>query len=81
MAKKVERWYQPGEALGGYHVSQSATERRRKALRSRHGDTLSTARALGATANVNKRKNPSASKAMKADSNYFYREYHKKKKK
>ena len=73
MSKK--RWYQPGERLN-WHKDEAVSTRRRKALKSRHRDKLSTARALQALSNVTKDKG-TKSKAH-TDARFFYNQYKKK---
>ena len=84
MTKKVDRWYHPGKSLatrdGEYHITDSETKRRRIALKSRNGDLLATARALGQGASVNKGRNRKAYRIMKSDADYFYGRYDKSKK-
>lgn len=67
----------PGKSLG-WHKTDSQTKRRKAALSSRRGNTLSTARALGALANVT--ANKETARKARADSKYFYRLHNKKKK-
>ena len=75
MAKK-ERWFEAGEPLG-WRKSDSATTRRRIALRARGGDKLSTARALQALSNVT--KDSATKKAARSDALYFYAKHRKSK--
>jgi len=74
MAK--ERWFEPGNKTG-WRKSDSTDKRRRTILRSRHGDLLATARALGSLANVTKDKE--THQKARVDSLYFYHLYAKKK--
>ena len=81
MAKKVERWFSAEKSLN-WHKLDSQTKRREAALASRHGNALSTARALQALSNVNSSSKGNAETHRKAlaDAKYFFRLHAKKKK-
>jgi len=84
MKKKVDRWFEAGKPLatreGEYSIDKPERTRRQIALKSRKGNALATARALGQAANVNKRHNPHAARIMKSDADYFYEKHRKTKK-
>ena len=70
MAKKVKKWFEAGESTG-WSKHDKPDVRRRKVLRSKHGDELSAARSLQALSNVTR---DSATKRLaQQDANYFYR--------
>jgi IS5 family transposase len=73
---KKEKWFKPGEPIG-WMKDMPTDERREKALESRDGDLLATARALQALANVTVDKSTKAKAA--ADAKYFFEEYRKEK--
>lgn len=77
MAKKVEKWFEPGEEMG-WRKTDPMGKRRRIALKSRRGDLLATARGLQSLANVTQ-DSETARKAA-ADAQYFYRQYRQSKK-
>lgn len=66
---KKEKWYQPSTVMG-WRKTQSASERRRLALKSHKSDKLATARALQSLANVTTDK--TTKKLARADAQYFY---------
>ena len=76
MAKKVEKWFKPGEPLG-WEKDMPQTKRRRIALKSRKGDLLATARALQSISNVT--KDSETARKAQSDAQYFYRQYRQKK--
>lgn len=76
MAK--EKWFEPSSKKTGWKKSDSADKRRRTILKSRQGDELAAARALGALANVTRDK--ATRKLAKVDADYFFRRYRSKKK-
>lgn len=78
MAKKTERWFQPGKSLG-WEKDMSQTQRRKVALASRKGNLLSTARALQSLSNVT--KDAETARKARADAKYFYDQYRRKKEK
>lgn len=82
MTKKVERFFAAGEPLG-WRKADPQAKRRRIALRNRDGDNLATARALQYLSNVNKgpKGDPETFSRAKADANYFFRQYAKRKRK
>lgn len=63
----------------GWRKTQSATTRRRLALRAHKGDLLATARALQALANVT--TDPETKHKAQADADYFFKRYRKSKRK
>lgn len=67
----------PGKSLN-WHKTDSQSKRRRNALTSRHGNALSTAKALQLLSNVT--ADNSTAKKAHADAKYFYRLHNKKKK-
>ena len=68
-AKRTGKWYEHGKSLN-WHKDDSQSKRREAALKSRRGNTLKTARALQALANVT---NVSETKRKaQADAKYFY---------
>jgi hypothetical protein len=66
---KVEKWFSPSIIMG-WRKEQSATTRRRLALKSHKSDKLATARALQSLANVTKDR--ITKKLARADALYFY---------
>lgn len=76
MAKKVVRWFHPGNRPLNWSKDDTQAVRRRNALNSRHGNLLKTARALGALANVSQDKD--TARKARADSLYFYTQHRKK---
>jgi hypothetical protein len=66
---KSEQFFHP-KVHSGWSKTQSATYRRRLALKAHKNNPLSTARALGALANVSTDK--TTARLAKADSMYFY---------
>ena len=69
---KSEQFYNPQVKMG-WKKSQPAGTRRAKALRSHGGDTLSTARALQALANVT--TDSRTAELAGADARYFFRRH------
>jgi hypothetical protein len=74
MVRRKEKWFKPGEPLG-WRKEEKAATRRRKALASRDGNILATARALQALSNVT--KDPATKRLARADARYFFRRYRK----
>jgi len=74
---KRERWYAP-EVSMGWEKTQSATTRRRLALKAHGGDKLATARALLALSNVT--TDSTTKRLSKQDAYYFFDLYKKRKK-
>ena len=73
---KTEKWYSPSVVMG-WRKDQSATTRRRLALKSHKGNKLATARALQSLANITVDK--ATKKLARADALYFYSLYNKSK--
>ena len=70
--RRVVKWFKPGVEMG-WKKTMPLEERRQMALEAHGGDTLATARALQALANVSKDK-PTKIAAEK-DAKYFYRQH------
>jgi hypothetical protein len=66
---KSGQFYHPKVKMG-WKKGQSATTRRRLALKAHHGDVLATARALQALANVTTDR--STAKAARVDARHFF---------
>lgn len=71
---KSQQWYEPSVKMG-WEKSQSADTRRRLAMKAHKGNRLSTARALGALANVT--TDSATKRAAQADAKYFYEQHRK----
>lgn len=74
--KKVAKWFQAGEKLN-WSKSDTQAKRRAAALRSRTGNLLRTARALLALSNVT--RDSKTARLARADAQYFFAQYRKKK--
>ena len=74
---KVNKWFEAGKPLG-WRKDDTQVKRRREALKHRHGDLLSTARALMALSNVT--QDSETARKAKADAHYFYALHRKKNK-
>jgi hypothetical protein len=72
----MAKWFEAGKPLGWRKVD-SASKRRRAALRSRKGDLLATARALIALSNVTKDKMTKA--LARRDAYFFFDRYRRRK--
>jgi hypothetical protein len=72
---KSEQFYHPKVEMG-WHKGQSATTRRRLALKAHGGDNLATARALQALANVT--TDSTTARLARQDALYFYGKHKKK---
>jgi len=71
---KSEQFYHPKVEMG-WHKGQSATIRRRLALKAHGGDSLATARALQALANVT--TDSATARLARQDALYFYGKHRK----
>lgn len=74
---KKEKWFKPSTSIN-WHKDDLPRTRRIRALQSKKGDLLATAKALNALANVTRDK--ATKKAARADANYFFERYRKEKK-
>lgn len=72
---KTEKWFKPSNTPLNWHKDDLPRTRRIKALQSRKGDLLATARALNALANVTREK--SVKKLARIDAQYFFDRYKK----
>lgn len=70
MPKKVEKWFEPGKALG-WNKSDNQDTRIMKALKSRQGNALKAGRALQALSNVT--KDAEAKRKAGLDARYLFR--------
>lgn len=68
--KKI--WFKKGETLG-WEATDTQSQRRKVALRSRGGDHLAVARALQALANVQSKQNPGVASKARGDAKFFFR--------
>jgi hypothetical protein len=75
---KTDQWYNP-KVHTGWRASMPADARRAVAIRAHKGMILATARSLMALANVQSNINPEVSRKARADADYFFRLYNKRK--
>jgi hypothetical protein len=76
MSKNVKKWYSAGRSTG-WSKDDAMDTRRRRVLKSRHGDTLAAYHAMDGLAKVS--KDPATASKARADAEYFRKLHNKRK--